>query len=287
MDEPSDTRWVLARDRGGSQSMARMIIDAHHHFWLLNRGDYGWLTPDMGILYRDFQPADLDRELAHNGVAGTILATSWPKALGVVGWTDLTSPTVSNALERLARHPLLRGIRPMVQDEPDPDWILQSSVCASLTVMRTLGLTFDALVRPRHLKALAMIADRHPDLPIVIDHAAKPEIENGEFDLWASDILALSRHSRIYCKLSGLLSEAGPRIKDQDLRPYFDHLLACFGPRRLMWGSDWPVLLGASGYSPWLEQAVRLAGALSAEEKHWLFYRTAASFYNVEVRDGR
>ena len=175
----------------------------------------------------------------------------------------------------------------MVQDEPDPDWILQSSVSESLTVMRTLGLAFDALVRPRHLGSLARIADRHPDLPIVIDHAAKPDIENSEFDRWASAILALSRRSQVFCKLSGLLSEAGARIKDEDLRPYVDHLLTCFGPRRLMWGSDWPVLLGASGYSPWLEQTMRLAGALSAEEKHWLFHQTAASFYNVEVHDDR
>ena len=280
-----------------------MTIDAHHHFWLLSRGDYGWMTPDARVLYRDFQPADLDRDLTNNAIAGTILvqaapteaeteyllelAGGWPKALGVVGWTDLTSPTASGALEKLARHRLLKGVRPMVQDEPDPDWILQASVSQSLAVMQSLGLTFDALVRPCHLKVLAMVADRHPDLPIVIDHAGKPEIEKGEFDHWAADIMAMSRRTHVYCKLSGLLSQAGSRGSDEDLRPYIHHLFRCFGPRRLMWGSDWPVLLGAAGsYSQWFEQAMRLAGELSAEEKNWLFSKTAATFYRVEVNDG-
>ena len=155
----------------------------------------------------------------------------------------------------------------------------------SLTAMQSLGLKFDALVRPGHLKALAKVAHDHPNLPIVVDHAGKPEIQNGQFDDWAADILTVSRQPHVFCKLSGLVSQAGPRGGDEDLRPYVDHLFQCFGPKRLMWGSDWPVLLGASGYAHWFEQAKRLAGKLSAEEKRWLFHETAAAFYNVEVHD--
>ena len=280
-----------------------MIIDAHHHFWLLSRGDYEWLTPETGKLYRDFQPEDLNDDLSKSGISGTVLiqaapteaethdlleiADRWPKALGVVGWTDLTSQASHRRLEGLARHPMLKGIRPMLQDERDPDWILQSQVSESLKIIQTLGLAFDALVRPRHLKSLALATDRHPGLRIVIDHAGKPEIEKGEFDDWAMDIKALSERPNIFCKLSGLLTEAGSRTADNDLRPYIDHLLNCFGPRRLMWGSDWPVLLGKSGYSQWFDQAVRLTAELGTREKQWLFGRTAAAFYNIKIDHDR
>jgi len=275
-----------------------MIIDAHQHFWALGRGDYGWLTPELTDLYRDFHPSDLEASLATHGVDGAVivqaapteaetayllaLASRWPRAKAVVGWVDLASGRAARSLERLASNPMLRGIRPMIQDEPDVDWMLQPAIGRSLEAVRECGLTLDALVRPRHLCVLKRLVDRHPDLPVTIDHGGKPEIASGGHLTWADDIRALSERPQLTCKLSGLLTEAGARADDVDLRPYVDHLLECFGPSRLMWGSDWPVLTMASDYGAWLDQATRLVEPLSTDEKAQVFGRTAASFYGIK-----
>lgn len=275
-----------------------MIIDAHQHFWTLERSDYGWLKPELTALYADFQPGDLEPVLAAHGVDGTVivqaapteaetvylleLASRWSIARAVVGWVDLTSTRAADSLEHLARNPLLRGIRPMIQDEPDADWMLQQALSRSLQAVHGCGLTFDALVQPRHLRTLAILVDRHPDLPVVIDHGGKPEIATDAFGSWADDIRALGERPQVMCKLSGLLSEAGSRTADADLRPYVEHLLECFGPTRLMWGSDWPVLTAASDYGLWLEQARRLVQGLGADEQAQIFGRTATRFYGIE-----
>lgn len=275
-----------------------MIIDAHQHFWTLERSDYGWLKPDLTALYADFQPHDLEPTLAAHGVDATViiqaapteaetlylleLASHWPIARAVVGWIDLTSPGAAHSLERLAHHPLLRGVRPMIQDEPDPDWMLRQDVNRSLQALQQCGLTFDALVQPRHLQTLTRLIDRCPDLPVVIDHGGKPDIAAGGYPSWADDIRALSERPQVMCKLSGLLTEAGPRTADTDLRPYVEHLLECFGPARLMWGSDWPVLTAAGDYGMWLGQARRLVQGLGESEQAQIFGRTAAEFYGIE-----
>lgn len=274
-----------------------MILDAHHHLWAPARGDYGWLTPDLTRLYRDCLPADLDPLLQNAGVDGTVivqaaptlaetrflldLARRWPKARAVVGWIDMTAGDASEVLASLATDPLLRGIRPMIQDEPDPDWMAQANVVRAFAAIGHCGLTFDALVRSEQLPALARLLDRHPNVPVVIDHAAKPGIEAGGFQPWADDLRALSKRPQVMCKLSGLLTEAGPRRLDADLRPYVDHLLACFGPARLMWGSDWPVLNLAGDYPGWLEQARRLVQSLGEDEQAQIFGLTAARFYGL------
>lgn len=275
-----------------------MIIDAHQHFWALERGDYGWLRPELTQLYRDFHPRDLEPLLSAHGVDGTVivqaapteaeteyllaLASGWTQAKAVVGWVDLASRTAGRSLERLACHTALRGVRPMIQDEPDPGWMLQPAVERSLQAVCQCRLTFDALVRPRHLGALRLLVDRLPDLPVVIDHAGKPEIASGAYPFWARDIRALSERSQVMCKLSGLLTEVGTRTADADLAPYVDHLLECFGPSRLMWGSDWPVLYTASDYGVWLGQAKRLTGRVSPDEQAQIFGGTAAKFYGIE-----
>ena len=275
-----------------------MILDAHHHLWTPRRGDYGWLTPDLTALYRDFLPDDLEPILAAYGVAGTVIvqaapsedetrflldmAQGWPMARAVVGWIDMTAADAGARLEGLARERLLRGIRPMIQDEADAEWMLQASVGAAFAAIGRCGLTFDALVRPDQLSTLARLADRHPDVPVVIDHAAKPAIARGGFQPWADDLRALSRRPQVMCKLSGLLTEAGPRRADADLAPYVEHLLACFGPERLMWGSDWPVLTLAGDYGGWLEQARRLVQGLSADDQAAIFGLTAARFYGIK-----
>ena len=273
-----------------------MRIDAHQHFWTLARGDYGWLTPELDALYRDFSPEDLRPHLARERIDRTVLVQAAPTlaethhllelarrtefVAAVVGWVDLEDPDV--ALAELAREPLLRGVRPMIQDEPDPEWMLGPSLDPALRGLAALGLRFDALVQPRHLVPLLRFVERHPDLPVVIDHGAKPDIASGAFDDWAEPLAALARSGDVYCKLSGLITEAGPEWKPADLAPYVDHLLQVFGPARLLWGSDWPVVDLAGGHSSWCDATRVLLSGLSNEDRAQILGRTAARFYGIE-----
>jgi L-fuconolactonase len=241
-----------------------MRIDAHQHVWSLARGDYGWLTPALGPIHRDFGPADLLPHLRRHGVAATILvqaaptvaetrylldvAAATPFVAGVVGWSDLTAP---DAIAALAADPLLVGVRPMVQDIADDDWLLREELTAGFAALARWGLVFDALVLPRHLPRLAVVVDRHPDVTFVIDHLAKPPVALGAVAPWDADIAALARRPNVMCKLSGLVTEAAAGWTVAELRPYAAHVLACFGPARVLWGSDWPVVNLAGGYDAW------------------------------------
>lgn len=246
-----------------------MIIDAHQHFWQLARGDYGWLTPDLEPLYRDFMPQDLTPHLTQHGVDGTILvqaaptraetdfmlgiAARTPFVLGVVGWADFAAPSAADDIAQLAQHPKLLGLRPMIQDIPDDDWMLRPELTPAFEAMIEADLTFDALVLPRHLPMLRQLLSRHPKLRVVVDHAAKPDISGGQFEDWARDLAVIAQESDAYCKLSGLLTEAGNDWNTDDLIPYVTHQLQHFGPERLVWGSDWPVLTMAGTYGQWVE----------------------------------
>jgi L-fuconolactonase len=200
---------------------------------------------------------------------------------GVVGWTDLAARDAPDRIVALASHPKLRGLRPMLQDLPDDDWILQSSLTPAIEATIVHGLCFDALVRPRHLPHLLRFAERHPALRIVIDHAAKPGIARGELDPWRAQIAALAELPNVSCKLSGLVTEAGEHWHPDDLRPYVEHLLSTFGPFRLLWGSDWPVVNLAADYSRWLNLADTLAG-LAGAERVALFGGNAVRVYGIE-----
>ena len=257
-----------------------MKIDAHQHFWMLDRGDYGWLTPDLAPLYRDFQPADLTPHLADCAVEGTVLVQAAPTlaetlymlelaaqnsfVLGVVGWVDLEAKDAAEQIATLAENPKLVGLRPMIQDIADDDWMLRPELAAGFEEMIAHNLTFDALVLPRHLKNLMVLMGRHPNLCVVIDHGAKPKIRNGQFDEWAQDMTTLANETDAYCKLSGLVTEAGQDWSIDDIAPYVAHLLECFGPNRLIWGSDWPVCTLAATYQQWHDMAQRLVGPNSA-----------------------
>ncbi|PUB11090.1 amidohydrolase family protein [Yoonia sediminilitoris] len=248
-----------------------MIVDGHQHFWQIERGDYGWLTPDLEPLYRDFMPDDLAPHLQQNGIEGTILvqaaptlaetkflldiADNTPFVLGVVGWIDFSAASAAEDIARLARHPKLVGLRPMIQDIANDDWMLGPDLTPAFEAMIQADLAFDALVLPRHLPRLRRLLSRHPNLRTVIDHAAKPEISGGQFDDWANDIAIIAKESRAYCKMSGLLTEAGSAWTMSDLSPYIAHVLDQFGSHRLVWGSDWPVLLTAANYPTWLDIA--------------------------------
>ncbi len=274
-----------------------MLIDAHQHFWRIGENDCAWPTPDLAAIHRNFGPDDLKAAGAAVGLAGSVLVqsqpsdrdTEWlldlaavePRVLAVVGWTDLTAPDAPLRIAALARRPKLRGLRPMLQDLADDDWILGPTLEPAITAMVEHGLTFDALVRPRHLPHLLAFARRWPALPIVIDHGGKPNIATGDLDPWRQDIAALAVQPNVACKLSGLLTEAAPNQSPLALAPFVAHLVETFGPKRLMWGSDWPVLDLAGDYATWRLLAEDLSGLSDPNDLAALFGETARRFYRL------
>lgn len=272
-------------------------IDAHQHFWRTDRRDYGWLTPESGGLYRDFLPDDLKPLLDGAGVAATVLVQAAPTdaetrylldladrydwIAGVVGWTDLASPHALHRISALAEHPKLVGIRPMLQDLDDPDWILRQDVRPGLYALATRDLVFDALVRPRQLAAIIAVADRFPDLRIVVDHAAKPDIGGGISPEWVRDIATIATRPNVVAKMSGLLTEAPPGAGPDALRPVVDTLIAHFGTDRLLWGSDWPMLTLAGGYQAWHDLSEALLDGLAPDARAAIFGGNAARIYKV------
>ncbi|MCX5543603.1 amidohydrolase family protein [Paraburkholderia sp. CNPSo 3076] len=277
-------------------------IDAHQHYWDPARSDYGWLTPSMTALYRAFGPADLAPLRASCGVARTVVVqaaptveeTRWlldlarnePSIAGVVGWVPLDDPHVATLIAELAREPKLRGVRPMLQDLPDDDWIENADTARGVEALIAHDLAFDALVFTRHAHALATFLARNPALRVVIDHGAKPPIadggENG-YAPWSQAISRFARFPQVHCKLSGLATEAAPGWNDATLAPWVAHLLAAFGPQRLMWGSDWPVLNLNADYVRWHASAQQLTQTLSADERAAVFGGNAAAFYRLKT----
>jgi L-fuconolactonase len=275
-----------------------MRIDAHQHFWRLARGDYGWLTAeDFPGLYRDFGPSDLASLLDAASVERTVLVQAAPTAAetayllelaaatpfvaGVVGWTDLEASDAPGAIESMAANPKLLGLRPMLQDLDDDAWILRPTVAPALDAMQRAGLRFDALVKPRHLPNLTKVLSARPDLRVVIDHGAKPDIAGDALADWAAAMRRIARETSATCKLSGLVTEAAPGWREETLRPYVDVLLEAFGPARLMWGSDWPVVNLAGGYAAWHAAAEALTERCTADERADIFGGTARRFYGI------
>jgi L-fuconolactonase len=275
-----------------------MLVDAHQHFWRLADRNGAWPPPDLAAIYRDFFPADLAPLLARHGVTRTVLVQSMPNEDdtrfmlglardnpfigGVVGWVDLKAPDAPARIDALAADPLLKGLRPMLQDLDDDAWIDDAALAPAVQAMLRRGLSFDALVLPRHLPALLAFAERHPELPIVIDHGAKPLIAAGVLEPWRTDIARLAELPQVCCKLSGLVTEAGADWDIERLRPYVDHLLACFGPQRLIWGSDWPVLNLAADYARWLAACTTLLDGLSDADWRAVFGLNAQRFYRID-----
>ena len=272
-----------------------MRIDAHHHLWTLARGDYGWLTPALQPIYRDFTLADLAPHLAAGRIEGTILvqaaateaetmflleiAAGTEIVRGVVGWIDFDAADAEARVEAMAARDLLVGLRPMVQDIPDDDWLLRADVSNAVRTLERSGLVFDALVLPHHLPRLLVFLDRHPELPVVVDHGAKPFIAKGVLDPWRADMAAVAARPNTTCKISGLATEAKADWEVADLRPYVEHLLEIFGPNRLLWGSDWPVVTRAGGYGVWRRASEALLDSLSVSERSHIFGSTAARVY--------
>jgi len=287
-----------------------MRIDAHQHFWQLARGDYGWLRADdadLAPLVRDFLPDDLAPLLQAHAVTRTVLVQAAPSVAetqfmlslasahavigGVVGWVDLADAGAASQLARLAEDGRLKGVRPMLQDLAADDWIVTAPRPDALRALRRLGLRLDALVKPRQLAPLARFARAHAELPIVVDHGAKPPLASAWNDApmqaWRHDMAALAAAPQVWCKLSGLLTELAPsdlvtpESAAARLRPVVDALLGWFGPERLMWGSDWPVLTLAGRYADWVAVSDALLAPLSAGARAQVLHGTAQRFYGL------
>lgn len=273
-----------------------MRIDAHQHFWQLERGGYDWLTPDMAPIYRDFGWVDIEALLDARGISGTVavqaqayeaetryllrMADAHPRIMGVVGWVDFERPDAPFRIEALAGDRRLKGFRPMLQDIAETEWIRWQQHRPSLMAMERHGLRFDALIQPRHLPVMLELAQDYPGLPVVIDHAAKPDLR-GDTTIWANDMRRIARETPYFCKLSGLVTEAAPGWTVETLRPVFDVLLDAFGPARLMWGSDWPVVNLNGDYDAWWRATVALIDPLDKYERAAILGGTAARFYNL------
>ncbi len=271
-----------------------IAVDAHQHFWSLSRGDCRWLTPDLAPLYRDYLPADLEPLLKPAGIGRTILvqaapteaetafllqlADRHPFVAGVVGWTDLAAHDAVAAVERAAAIPKLVGFRPMLQEMEDTSWVLSANLRPALRTMADEGFCFDALIRPQQIRVIETLLHLHPNLKLVVDHAANPPLGQ-DLTSWAADIHRLASTTQARCKLSGLLtSDPGP-VGRSDLRRVFDVLLEAFGAERLMWGSDWPIINLASSYKEWFVESTIFLAQLTPAEQRCITADTATDFY--------
>lgn len=277
-----------------------MTIDAHHHFWRYTTEEFGWIDEPMAAIRRDFLPEHLAAEIAAAKVDGVIsvqarqsvVETEWLLELaarnefirGVVGWVELVSPRVRADLERLAVNPKLRSVRHVVQGEPDPGFILRPDFNNGIRELRNLDLRYDILIFERQLPQTIEFVDRHPEQVFILDHVAKPRIGANELSPWRENIRELARRPNVFCKISGMVTEADyRRWTAAQLRPYFETVLEAFGPRRLMFGSDWPVCLVACDYVRWAALVREWISPLSPAEQARILGETAAEAYGIRV----
>ena len=275
-----------------------MRVDAHQHFWRYDPSEYGWIGEGMERLARDYLPVDLAPLLAAHGIDGSVavqarqtldetrwlldLAAKHPAILGVVGWVDLQSDDVGEQLREFAGNPRFVGVRHVVQDEPDPRFLLGEAFVRGLRQLHGFGLTYDLLLFPQQLPAAVELVGMMPEQPFVLDHLAKPSIKAGSLDPWQADIRGLAGHPNVSCKLSGLVTEAAWQgWKRTDFTPYLEVALDAFGPKRLMMGSDWPVCLLAAEYPDVVGIVTDFIGRLSESEQELILGGTASRFYRL------
>ena len=276
-----------------------MRIDTHQHFWSYNAREYAWMGPGMESLRRDYLPPDLAPLLKVSGVDGTVavqarqtleestwlleLADQYSFIRGVVGWVDLRSPRVDEDLEKLSRHKKLRGVRHVVQDEPDDQFMLREDFVRGIGRLKKFGLTYDLLLYARHLPAACELVQRFPEQPFVLDHISKPLIKDRKLEPWATDIRRLAAFPNVTCKISGMVTEADwKNWKPADFEPYLDVVFGCFGTQRLMVGSDWPVCTLAANYADVIQIAADYISKLSKDEQAAVWGRNARRFYGLE-----
>jgi L-fuconolactonase len=276
-----------------------MRIDSHQHFWRYDPREYAWISDEMATLQRDFLPKDLEPALASVGFHGAVAVqarqsleeTRWLLELAsqhkfiqaVVGWVDLRSPDLPSQLERLAQHPKLAGVRHVVQDEADDEFMLRPEFRRGIARLRDFNLTYDLLLYPRHLSIAIKLVEAFQDQPFVLDHIAKPRIADGLLSPWSEGIRALGSFPNVYCKLSGMLTEARWRQwQPDDFRPYLDAVFEAFGIDRLMIGSDWPVCLLSGEYGQAMHIVIDYLRHLPAEGQAGVLGENCARFYSIE-----
>jgi L-fuconolactonase len=278
-------------------------IDAHHHLWRYSAAEYGWIDDSMGALRRDFLPKNLVPELKEGGIHGvvsvqarqTLEETRWLLEMaesqvdgevwirGIVGWAPLIDPDLQATLDELLQHRLLKGLRHVLQAEPD-DYMLNADFNRGISAMGTAGLVYDILVLENMLPQVIELVDRHPNQVFVLDHMAKPRIAAGMLEPWATNLCELARREHVYCKLSGLTTEANWQSWSSDeLGAYVDVALQAFGPSRLLAGSDWPVCTLATSYKRWFATLHQMLSTLSTSEKNRIFGGTAIEVYRLNV----
>ena len=277
-------------------------IDAHHHFWRYNVTEYGWMNDEMRLLRRDFLPDDLKPLLGRAGIGGAIAVqarqtleetrwllslaeeegdgAAWMKA--VVGWAPIAAAKFPEVLTDLKQHKKLKGLRHLIQDEPDDQFILDAAFNRGIGALRDTGLVYDILIHARHLPQAARFVDMHPDQRFVLDHCAKPPIASGELEPWAAHMRELAKRPNVCCKLSGLVTEGDwQRWTAANLEPYWLVVLEAFGPSRLLFGSDWPVALLATSYQRWIGVVTEWVAPLSASEQDAIWSDTASRVYSL------
>ncbi len=276
-----------------------MRIDSHHHFWNYSAEQYPWINAEMGALRRDFTPLDLKLEIEQAGLDGVVSVqarqsieeTEWLLALaadndfilGVVGWLPLAADDARSQIERWSHFPKLRAVRHVVQDEPDDAFLLGEDFNRGVELLKEYSLVYDILIFAKHLPNTLVFVDRHPQQLFVLDHLAKPTVCTGKFDQqWARDVRELAKRAHVTCKFSALVTEVRDEYWSVEmLRPYWDVALEAFGPKRLMFGSDWPVCLLRSDYARWVAAVEQLSAGLSLSERQALWGQTAMRVYGL------
>ena len=273
-------------------------LDAHQHFWKFEPSEYDWIDKSMGTLRRDFLPPDLKPVIDSVGVNGTVavqarqtseetrwllsLAEQYPFIRGVVGWVPLLRANVGEILADLSVNIRLRGVRHVLHDEADPFYMLQDDFQRGIRELKRYGLAYDVLIFERHLPQTIRFVDHHPDQVFIVDHLAKPRVKAHQLSPWRENMRELARRSNVYCKVSGLITEADhQRWKPEDLEPYLQTVLAAFGPKRLLFGSDWPVCLLAGQYQQWVSIVEQTVSKLSVTEQEWVWSCTAQLAYRL------
>ncbi len=274
-----------------------MRIDSHQHFWKYDPAHYAWINDRMAAIRRDFLPEHLAEEITRAGIDGSIavqaagagetewlldLAKEWDFIRGVVGWVPLIDADAEDRIARLAGNPKLRGLRHVLQDEPDPNYMLREDFNGGIRKLREFGLAYDILIFERHLPQTIEFVDRHPNQVFVLDHIAKPRIRTGEISPWRENIQQLAERRNLYCKISGMVTEADwDAWTPEQLRPYIDVVLEAFGAQRVMFGSDWPVCLVASTYPKWVMLMEETLKELSIDEQERIWGGSAIEAYRL------
>jgi L-fuconolactonase len=274
------------------------MIDTHHHFWKYSTKDYRWIGDSMKVIRRDFLPPDLEKALKEAGVDGAIsvqarqtveesdwllgMAEKSKFLLGVVGWADLRHKGVEKDLERLAKHKKFKGVRHVIQDEPDDNFILGAAFNEGIRKLLKYDLRYDILIFEKHLKPSIQFVDRHPKQVFILDHIAKPRIKDRVLSPWRENMIELAKRPNVYCKISGMITEADwTKWTSADLAPYLDGAMEAFGPKRLMFGSDWPVMLVAGQYKPWVDLVKKTISRYSKAEQERILVKNAVEAYKL------